>query len=51
MSRESKKPAEIKDRLLNSGNALIQRLSEKNAIFRVSSFFQVVQRHILLEVA
>jgi len=34
---------------LNSGNALIQHLSEK-CDFRVSPFSQVVQKHKLFEV-
>jgi len=35
---------------LNSGNALIQHLSEK-CDFRVSPVYEVVQKHKLLEVA
>jgi len=47
MTRESKKLKKSSSCLI-SGNALIQHLSE-NAIF-VSPFYQVVQKHKLLEV-
>jgi len=50
MSRESKRLKKSSNDWLNSGNTLIQHLSEKCAIF-VSPFCQVVQKHELFEVA
>ena len=49
MSRESK-TLKKSSSWLNSGNALIQHLSEK-CDFRVSPFYEVVQKHKLREVA
>ena len=50
MSRESKRLKKSSSDWLNSGNALIQHLSE-NAIFMFPQFCQVVQKHKLFEVA
>ena len=49
MSRESKRLKKSSS-WLNSGNALIQHFREK-CNFRVSSFYQVVQKHMLWDVA
>ena len=49
MSRESERLKKSSG-WLNSGNVLIQHLSEKSD-FRVSPFYQVVQKHKLFEVA
>jgi len=49
ISRESKRLKKSRSDWLNSGNALIQQLSEK-CNFRVSPFCQVVQKHKLFEV-
>jgi len=50
MSRESKRLKKSSSEWLNSGNALIQHLSEK-CNFCVNSFCHVVQKHKLFEVA
>jgi len=49
MSHESKRLKKSSS-WMNSGNALIQHLRE-NAIFRVSPFYHVVQKHKLFDVA
>ena len=51
MSRESKRLNKSSS-WLNSGNALIQNLNlSEKCDFSVSPFYQVVQKHRLLEVA
>jgi len=51
MSRESKRLKKSSSDWLNSGNALIQHLSEKKCDFHISPSCQVVQKHTLFEVA
>jgi len=51
ISHESKTLKKSRSDWLNSGNTLIQHLSEKKCHFRVSPFCQVVQKHTLLEMA
>ena len=50
MSRESKTLMKSRSDWLNSGNALIQHLSEKCDCC-VFPFFRVVQKHMLFEAA